>query len=351
MSRHQSGGFNPLAPPATSSVRPSVTLVVVDTNVLLRDILYSVRKARRTTLVSLAASGSVKVFVTPDIVREVREHLPSFASQRGCSPGAALGVWHTNYEGVLQVVDPPPRGSDRLSLLQKRDPDDIPTARLIEILEPAVTLTEDRHLTDLGYAPDDGWLTYVLAVNTVAEKEALELGLALLLGLSGLAIYGSVAGIAYLVKKVPRAIWIGVAGVALLLALLPENRTNVRQSLRQVTEKLNSATLSVKQFSVQVFTQLAEAQDAAQAGYAQLAKVPASSVPRFARDYLLRVVARSKFPLTTDDILARMEVDGYKPRGTDPAAYVRRLLRSQPLVRRCADGRWELRTITSHDVS
>lgn len=335
---------------------PRVRWLVADANILLKDVVYGVRAGRTTTLCSMATTGLAKVVTTPDIIREVREHLARYAARQGADVDAATCAWRERYEPALHVIEPPRGTSDVIAALQARDPDDVPTAQLVRVLGPVVTLSDDRDLSDLGLAPPPReWLTYVLAVRGVAEQEQMEQSLAAVVLILGAAAYGSVLGAVklgqYVAMRVPPIAW-AVIGVGLAIAwVIPASREYLARSLRSVREKVTSLGPPVKQFLVEVSEQTQELDAAAARGRAQLALAPSLPEPRLAREFMLRALAHAHAPMTVDALVEAMHSNGYRSKSAKPEVYIRRLLRQDPLAQKRDDGRWSLAFQRAHEIA
>ena len=117
------------------SVTARVPPVVPDTNVLRRDLGRSC-KGGRTVLVNAANSGAVRLLCPAHVVVEMFEHAELFSSQMRLPVATYLQVWRRDYLPLLRVVDGLPSGmwtageEARISELERRDPDDVPAARL-----------------------------------------------------------------------------------------------------------------------------------------------------------------------------------------------------------------------------
>jgi len=129
----------------------TVYAVVLDTNVIFNELSWMARHRRESKLMGEASTGFVRLLVSTQVVREVAERMGSYAKQVRLSESKLQAVW-AEYQQHLRIIDVNEVRADRLVALAARDPDDLPTARLIEVAAPAVALSRDRDLIDTEYA-------------------------------------------------------------------------------------------------------------------------------------------------------------------------------------------------------
>ncbi|PKN82933.1 MAG: hypothetical protein CVU47_01180 [Chloroflexi bacterium HGW-Chloroflexi-9] len=182
--------------------------MVVDTNVLLQDVLRTVRTGRPTCLQQLATLGAIRVFAADHVHEEVLEHLPRRADQLGLGTGAALDVWRGDYLPTISWVNVGgvPATNELLAQIAARDADDVGTATLALLLGTKA-LSEDNDLVAFEVATGLAWLGPLLAVRTQSSNEMLGM-LSVELALAG------IEGLAYALKQIDRRF-----GVALVLLL------------------------------------------------------------------------------------------------------------------------------------
>jgi hypothetical protein len=107
-------GLVRLRDPAMSTLIPSGdTPLVVDTNVLLNDLVYALRNQRLTAL-GMSLRTSVREFASRHVADEVDEHLGAFAGARGVSVSEARAVWNDTYS-LRHSVRRGPSGGGRRS--------------------------------------------------------------------------------------------------------------------------------------------------------------------------------------------------------------------------------------------
>lgn len=323
-------------------------VIVLDTNIILKDISYICKKRKETALLGEVESGFVRLIVTPSIIEEVYESIPEFAKNTRNDPDLMLTIWEY-YKKKLTVIHPQEVTSQRLNHLATRDPDDIPTAQLIEVVGPTLALSEDKDLKDFGYAQSEEWLPYVLRTGVSIEKDALDIiikagGGTIFFCISS-GLYMIAKNIFKVIKKFPMH-FLGtlcvLAGsfiidsrlqnwfLSKLKAITEYNAQNVPRALESIKE--------LKSYIEDVYVKSKEAEK-----YLEYGK-PSYDIPKTMKGYIIRALIFSPYSLTPTEILERIKAMGYRPRGLKPEAYLRRILRQDPTF--CTDekGRWVIKT-------
>jgi predicted nucleic acid-binding protein len=305
---------------------------VVDTNVILRDVLRFARE--RHTALSLATQvGAVKAFAAIHVMDEVAEHLPELAKRQQVTN--ATEAWKT-YSKNISFVELPtePIFDRRVAQVQREDEDGLPTAILVATLAPCIALSEDRHLTDAGLASPE-WLKLALSSRDIAYALAIrELGG---VGLAGTGL--GVAGMAKLIAKAAGSrlgqVGLAVAAVTALAGLERSHRAGWKGPRKAgdlagqaVAAYFNEALVSDRRRA------LAE-------GLINQALVP----PRepTTGEQIVRVLALGGEPMTATE-LARTLVANESPLPRETLTRVRHELSRSPIVRQTTPHRWELLT-------
>lgn len=131
--------------------------VVIDADVLLRNVEYAVRRGYAGALTSQASTGystlsGVVLFASADVAEEVQRHLPDVAARRGVEIDAVKRVWNDRFAKAVRFVDVPEWLIDDPRIVGSH-PKDQHTARLACLLAPAVLATDNRkHFKSFGLA-------------------------------------------------------------------------------------------------------------------------------------------------------------------------------------------------------
>ncbi len=123
----------------------SVLPVILDTNVLLRDIRARLKNQKPTYLQQAAGFGTFRFFATERVFEEVAAKLPDFIRKYGLDVEMAQRVWINEYCPLIRFVEVPDSHSDpRVAIVDAADSDDTPTAILTVMLSPALLLSVDH---------------------------------------------------------------------------------------------------------------------------------------------------------------------------------------------------------------
>ncbi len=126
---------------------PSKLRVVIDTNQILQDIWYSIRKNTQTALQDLLQKDEYWVFMAEPVFQEVEEKLIEL--RRG-DVDKQVALWRAAYAPYIWTVCLKENAYRDDPVIQAmRDSDDVPTAQLYLFLLPEFLFSEDKHLNAL----------------------------------------------------------------------------------------------------------------------------------------------------------------------------------------------------------
>ena len=139
----------------------AVRLVVLDTNVILLSLRRFMRDGT-SAMLGAASRGTLRLFAAHHVYWEVLEKLPLVMPGWGFDPAVATAAFGAEFLPWIRFVDVGGvRAADGRDLLVL-DLDDRPTAVLLSLLAPAVSISRDPDLVSAGLAFDE-WLTPLLA--------------------------------------------------------------------------------------------------------------------------------------------------------------------------------------------
>jgi predicted nucleic acid-binding protein len=305
---------------------------VVDTNVIMRDVLRFVRKDH-TALWLATQVGAIKTFAAVHVIDEVAEHLPELADRQRVTN--AMSAWKT-YSKIISFVELPTElpPDERVAQVKREDQDDLPTAILVVTLAPCISLSEDPHLTDAGLASPD-WLKLALSSRDIAHARAIgELGGA---GLAGMGL--GVAGIAKLLAKAARSRLgqVGLAAGALTGVVgMQRSQRSGWKGLRRVRDLVGQAVAAY--FEVAIVSDQRRA--IAEGLISQALVTPLNSTTR---EKVTRVLALAGEPMTPTQLALTFQADK-RPLPRETLTNVRDELLRSPMVRQVTPHRWELLT-------
>ncbi len=126
-------------------------VIVVDTNVILRDLIWLVSKRKKpdavTELMECIMAGTIVVYVTRSVLAEVDEHVTTIAADQNISEVALRQEW-VKYRKLIRVRTPRKALVDRYK--DGQDPDDAPTIALEKMLRADGILSKDTDIVAMG---------------------------------------------------------------------------------------------------------------------------------------------------------------------------------------------------------
>ena len=132
--------------------------VVVDADVLIRNVEYAIRTGRTGALLGGASSNytllsGVVLFAAPQIGGEAIRHLPEVAERRGVPVAKVRAVWNTLIVPNVRFVCVPPEvvADPRVEQVRELHAADVHTAALVALLAECVLATDNRkHFRPFG---------------------------------------------------------------------------------------------------------------------------------------------------------------------------------------------------------
>lgn len=190
--------------------------VVVDTSFLLPDVVWSARHRQRSMLLECVEFGLLRPFAAHHVWAEVPRKIGELASDAGVNRQLVEAVWWREYVSRIQFVDVDGVSVPRFGILALRDPSDLPTFALAELLAPVVVLAADRDLRDPGIAAPN-WIALVQAGDTMTIAASGTWGSLVAVRLGGYAIMSAGRGVGRLARH--PAGQVALVAAAFVLAL------------------------------------------------------------------------------------------------------------------------------------
>lgn len=201
---------------------PMRFVAVVDTDVLLANLVHQARFNVLPRLVRAAGDGTVRMFAANHVYFETYDKLVEVAGDVDVDVEVLKELFEREHLPMIKFVTTPEDVTGRSST-EVTDSADIPTAQLAGLVAPCVLFSRDRHLRNPGLAPQD-WLQVAQAAVHAGESDRRESAL-------GMTIYAPTAGVVLLTKWVGKRLgvspWLLGGGVAAWIAGLlrdPEHR-------------------------------------------------------------------------------------------------------------------------------
>jgi hypothetical protein len=331
--------------------------VVVDADVLFRDIGTFLRKSKLTSLLIGAQSGFIRFFCSKEVLADVYDHLAERTSKHA-TEDEAFDVWCRYYEPLITALDH--SDIDKLSLravrVQAVDPEDIGTAKVSDLVRPHQVLSVDHHLNHYHPGQDlteKNWTEITTAYRDMSEGRSTFVSLYIGGGLSTtIAVTFIEALISRLLRMDGRILL--ALGLGLLLAggvaiAHPTSRRWLKQRARDAREWSREYLAEHIREIIDALVSLDNQTKQAEVFLKEKALV--HEPPLLARDYIIGVLAHTHAYLTTTEISERMQDYGYEPRGEHPEQYVAKILRENPrLFTKHTWRQWGLRSSTIDEV-
>lgn len=310
----------------------SPLVCVLDTNILLRDLVRAANMQERTGLVRAAQTGLVRLYASTTVRDEVPEKI--LLKQREMhfdDPDVALATWNEMYTPLVTFLDPLGlrTSSKATKALQLRDRDDVPTARIVELIHPDVIFSEDQDLQTFVTVAKEIWTQVAVALRDHAESGMVDVAISV--G-GGIVIQVSIASVSLFLRwlcSINRKVFLALAVIFGVALIIPQSRwflLRQGQALRLLlNEQMWESVKATSDFLLKNYQRR-------KASGKFLALHGRTAHPRTALEYLGMVLARTPVPLRVRRIVEQMEALSYVPRGAHPETYVRQLLNAHPLL-------------------
>lgn len=313
------------------------TPVVVDADVLIRDIQYALRAGHLPSRLRSASRDyslvtGVSLFATQEVFSEAIRHLADVAERVSVSESEVRLTWNREVVPKVRVVEIDERTvtDSRVAKVRELHASDAPTAALAALLAPAVLLTDNRkHFAPFGMPSTK---SDVIAKDTVTLSQ---FGL----GVRGAELFSTVGGIGAVDVSKKAITHLGKDGAALvgLLAAaglwLFMTSTRGRSVRAEVGELVRAAGPPLGKMIEAAVT----------AGH----RVDEFAVPRVVEGDALTVVARrlavGQSVMTTREVAQELRSRGFRFEGAGRfEARTRAWLLGQSCLHELSRGHWSL---------
>jgi len=330
--------------------RARITVAVVDTNILINDVKYSLLVKPLTSLMEVARIGALKLFASTTVRDEVWEKLGDGAIARKLKvdPVKARERWVKHYLPWITFLDP--TGLPLLSTRVKdiKDPDDVPTGQIIELLRPDVVLCYDtKHLGHFDVT-SEGWVYVVLAYRDISRREGMVVGIELVGTFSLNTTFGVAQLSLSIVGKIDKNVWL-IVGLILVVVLCcalahPTSRRWLQTKGEEVASAMKHAAENIGEGAARISETMTTVEKAAGEARRQLRLRPERAItpPGKVREYAAWILARASGPLSAEEIVRRMKDAGYYTASEHPEWYLKRILRAHPGLFSNEGARWFL---------
>jgi predicted nucleic acid-binding protein len=222
--------------------------LVVDTNVVLGDLLWLVAERKnetaKTALMEAVEAETIDMYAPPSLFDEVEEHLPLIAAKKGLDLNRLHGEWAT-YQTRIKIVEP---DAEKVHALKNGvDPDDAEFVALAQTIDAVGVVSKDKHIGQMG--GNHISVMCVTHLRNYSRSTAIELNIKVngvtFAKVGYAAIAGIFAGGKALIDGIGKAPdWVKVVllvgGVA--IALHPGARAKVAEGFKVVLDGIREAT-------------------------------------------------------------------------------------------------------------
>ncbi|RDI73199.1 hypothetical protein Gocc_3078 [Gaiella occulta] len=312
--------------------------IVVDADVLLRNVDYALRQGWTGALIDSASSDytlftGVVLFATDRVLEEVERNLPKVARRRGVGLAEAVALWNEVFLPRVRIIDFDERLVDdpRVNGVRALHANDAPTAALAVALAPCVLLTDNReHFLPLGL-PDRPTDEIALDLHQLSQVVAGSNGAVMITGLTGTAV---IEGSKKVISKIGKdgAILVGLVLLGLIYAFWRSDRGGrFRQVMRDMALEVGPPLLQ----AVETGVALTEKVSALAIEAAEEASPALSAVAQ-------RLAVRQT-TMTTSEIVTLLREEGYVfSKDGSYATFVRAWLVKGPCFHEIRRGHWTL---------
>lgn len=336
-------GFQSLLPQVLRALHIDPLVGVTDTDLLLRDLKYTVRRRKLTNMMLAARTGLLRLFATTVVRDEMEEKIGLLATVMQWDPTLAREVWETLYAPWINFIDVfglPPAASEVIETYVL-DPKDGPTAQLATLLDPDFVFSCDHHHLGGYDVVGEDWVAVTVACRNkfVRDLVFMEIvtGGTLVCGISEALVRQAVHTIVGLDKRILLGLTIG-AGLAVAHPV-------TREWLCRRGHRLWGRTTQVTRTILPpiMANWMAMENTSARAARVLEARRRPSSHPRRIRDYATAILARSAGSLKLGELLHQIKARGYRRKGIGTGDYLARVLRSSPQIfQQDPHGNWSL---------
>ena len=212
--------------------------IVVDTNVILKDLIFLSKNARqaeaKTGLQEAMAAGTIIAHAPLWLCDEVEKHIPSICEDKKISLDVMEGHWD-EYRKNIQFFD---IAEERLAgYADSVDPKDAPFIELEKEIDAFGILSDDSHIENMGGTRIT--LDVIVSMRDYSRHSAIEFKIKYMGVMTGTlsiklitAIFKSIGGVFQGIKNLPKPVLYALLAGAVWVILDPKMRTKVMDKLR-----------------------------------------------------------------------------------------------------------------------
>lgn len=322
--------------------------IVIDANVVLGEIRFRLKRRNpqaRSDLGEAIDSGIVIAIAPQYLAKEIDdEHLSRILDGTGKTLSDARREWN-DFRTKIRLYDPMSDGNPALSAI---DPDDVAYAMTCEETGAHAVHSRDKHLKKMGVPVVKG--TPDRALRDCARSGAVVMGITATSGFAVTITYASIRGVWLLLEKAlegfrPLPSWakLLLIGCGVAVVAQPRFRAGVAERWAKLRDNFGSLApnlLDAVEFVGQLACGYQEAEQQAARSKAELQALLPTPRPKTLIQHARSVALRTDRPLSLEELLRLMKLDGYQATTRNARAGLRAALRASRQFLETESGEW-----------
>jgi|SRR5579863_4744555 len=327
--------------------------LVIDANIVQQEIrfLLSRRNPEARSFLQEAIDAGIVVALVPEFLDvEIDKYIGKISGDTGKSPDEVREQWRQ-----VRLRFHPYRPNQESEPAVAIDPKDVPYKLTFDELGADAVLTRDRHFLKMGVPIISEFPGK--ALRDYARSSSVSVGITVSSGLVLTISFVGLRGAYALIEKTLNAIgnlpgWaklVLAAGVVVAIAH-PQSRAKLADFWTRIRDGVSSMTPG---FAAAVETMAAtflKAHQEAISTRAELESVLPKPRRRSALQYARVICVASVEPLSIEEIISRMNADGYTSEAKNFRCYLRGQIRQSRQFVEVSRGQWTLRSAISEQV-
>ncbi len=259
------GQLQAIAPTLLQTLGITPAVAVLDTDLLLRDLKYTLRHNIHTALMLAARTGLLRLYAALPVWYEVIRHIDD-RDALGWDPAQALDIWRRCYAPWIYFIDATqlPVTNPLVFESSRRHPKDVQTAQLVIALTPDMFLScNQKHFPGLKPVGEQ-WLSVSLAYRDKFVRDISSMETTLMWSVGCNISFRTVQGIVDGIAHMDRRFLIGTAICLALVAVFAAAHRPTREAIvRGTTATWSGFTDALRTVAPPVIDQAAKRDSAA----------------------------------------------------------------------------------------
>lgn len=302
---------------------------VIDANIVQSELRWRLKSREkagaRTALHEVLVCGVLVVYAPHFLETEILEHAPRIAVETNSSLEDVQKEW-SDFRRLLCFYTARAKSSFDVS---RTDPKDVAYIDTLEEIGARAVYTRDtdflRTTAPVVMIAIDRTLQQYARASTVRIAIVIGSSVSIAFGFEALvALAGLLSNLIRAARRLPASVQLLIAASIIAVLAHPTPRNKVKELWKLVSESLPPA---IWEAAVIAMHQFAEASSKESEAYKRIEEILPPARKRSLMLHVRAVSVAAGAPLSLDEIVRRVLLDGYKPRSKRPHAYLRRKLR------------------------